>query len=417
MLLHRLALVPILCAAMLAPRAGAFQEPATPPTQADASAAAKFSAEQLEQIAAPIALYPDKVLAQVLMASTYPLEVVEAARWVDKNPKLTGESLETALKDQDWDPSVKALCSFAPALKKMNEDLDWTQDLGDAFLGDAFLAQREELMDAIQRMRAKAKESGNLETTKEQTVTQEGSTIIVESSSPDVVYVPSYSPTVVYGGWAPPYSYYPPMYVAPPPGYAAMSFTVGMAWGAAIWGDCDWNSSDVDIDIDQHNEFNNRTDRNPERNRVDSRGGGNRSSFQHNPEHRRGVNYKDSTTAQRVGATGAGGRVSRDQARGYSSGATGRTGSAAEASAGRRTTGSTGSTSRGTTGSTASSRGSSASRSSSRSSSSALSGSSSPSMDRAASSRGASSRGSAGARSAGGGARMGGGGRGGGRGR
>jgi hypothetical protein len=137
--------------------------------QDDAGATAKNSSfinEQLEQIVAPIALYPDALLAQILMASTYPLEIVEAARWSAKNPKVTGDKLEAALKEQTWDPAVKSMCAFPDVLKRMNENLDWTQDLGDAFLG-----QKSELMDAVQNMRRKAYEAGNLKSGKEITVT------------------------------------------------------------------------------------------------------------------------------------------------------------------------------------------------------------------------------------------------------
>ena len=148
-----------------------------------------FSSEELEQIVAPIALYPDALLAQVLMAATYPLEVVEAARWLEKNPKPQPKDLEAKLKDQTWDPSVKSLCGFPDVLQRMNDNLDWTQDLGDAFLG-----QKELVMDTVQNMRRKAYDSGNLKSGKEQTVTEQADKIIViEAADPEVIYVPTYT--------------------------------------------------------------------------------------------------------------------------------------------------------------------------------------------------------------------------------
>ncbi|HSB52604.1 MAG TPA: DUF3300 domain-containing protein, partial [Dissulfurispiraceae bacterium] len=181
--------------------------------------AAKFNKEQLEQILAPGALYPDEVLSQVLMASTYPLDVVQASRWATQNKDLKGDALTKALEKQDWDPSVKSLVNFPQVLQMMNEKLDWTQKLG-----DAFLAQEKDVMDTIQVLRKKAEAEGNLKTTKEQKVVVEKETIIIQPANPQVVYVPTYNPTVVYGAW--PYPAYPPYYYYPP-GYAA---------GAAAFG-------------------------------------------------------------------------------------------------------------------------------------------------------------------------------------
>jgi hypothetical protein len=424
------------------PEAKQDAQPGEPPPAAppQATAGTSFSKEQLEQIAAPIALYPDKLLSHLLMAATYPLEVVEAARWRQKNPSLEGKALEEALKAFDWDPSVKSLCGFTDVLKRMNENLDWTQDLGDAFLG-----QKKELFDAVQALRAKALEAGQLKTTEQQKVTQEDKIIVIESSNPEVIYVPTYSPTVVYGpSWGYPYYYYPPMYAPPPPGYGFVSFGFGMIVGGAIWGDCDWNDCDVDIDIDHHNEFTKNVDRDAAKNRIENRdgnrannnragvndraAGNNRatgtretSKFNHDPAHRKGVNYKNPQTAQRFGGSGSGTRVTRDQARGYDRGATpsnrpaAGTGAANRPSAGTRpstTNRSTGAASRPST--TNRSTGSTSRASGSRGS--ALSGSRSPSLDRASSTRGATSRASSGARSSGarGGGARGGGGRGGG---
>jgi hypothetical protein len=175
--------------------------PATaPPAPAEVkeSEDVTFSKEQLEQIVAPIALYPDALLTQMLMAATYPLEIVQADRFMRANPGLKDTALEEKLKEQDWDTSVKGLCSLPDVLKNMSTNLDWTQDLG-----DAFLAQQAEVLDTVQRMRGKANDAGNLKTSEQQVVTvQQDKIIVIESKSPEVIYVPTYSPTVVYGaGW------------------------------------------------------------------------------------------------------------------------------------------------------------------------------------------------------------------------
>ena len=392
------------------------------PLPAKAQEGANFSAEQLEQIVAPIALYPDSLLTQVMMASTYPLEVVEADRFMKQNKNLKGSALESALKDKSWDPSVKALCTLPDVLAKMSENLDWTQDLG-----DAFLAQKTEVMDTVQRMRGKAYEAGNLKSTQQQVVTQQPDKIIViEQASPEVVYVPSYSPTVVYGAWSYPTYYYPPMYAPPPPGYGLLTFGVGMAVGAAIWGDCDWDGGwghgDVDIDIDHYNNFNRNTNVNWQNNQIANRSG-NRTNWQHDPAHRKGVNYRNQGVAQQYGARGGTSRVSREQARGWSQGQAGnraaggaqareraaagtqqRAGAAAtgqqrdRAAAASRTGGaqqidrSTAQRERTAGGSRPSTGQYDRSRSTGQRSS-AYSGSRSPSMDRAASARGSASRG------------------------
>ena len=192
-----------------------------------------FKQEELDQLLAPLALYPDSLVAQILMASTYPLEVVEAERWVKANQGLKGDALATALEKEDWDPSVKSLVNFPQVLQMMNDKLDWTQKLG-----NAFLAQQKDVMDTVQKLRQKAQAEGNLKSSQEQKVTfeKDTQTIIIEPSNPQVIYVPTYNPTVVYGAWPypayPPYYYYPPGYVA---GAALFSFGVGVAVGAA-WG-------------------------------------------------------------------------------------------------------------------------------------------------------------------------------------
>jgi Protein of unknown function (DUF3300) len=311
----------------------------TPPAPAPAAAAAApaadnrtppFKKEELEQILAPVALYPDALLAQIFMASTYPLEVVEAARWSKDNPTVKGDAVAGAVQSQTWDPSVKSLCAFPDVLKNMNEKIDWTQKLG-----DAFLAQQKEVMQTVQVLRNKAKETGNLKSTKEVTVKTEAApagattpqTIIIESPNPEVVYVPSYNPTVVYGAWAypmyPPYSYYPPAYYG-----AGMfwSFTAGVIVGGAIWGNCNWGGNDIDIDINRQNNFN-RNEINNNRNNVNSnnRGNnnrtgnnsGNKQAWSHDSSHRKGVGYRDSGTQQKFNKGGnQASAASREQYRG-----------------------------------------------------------------------------------------------------
>jgi uncharacterized membrane protein YgcG len=377
--------------------------------QDDAGATAKNSSfinEQLEQIVAPIALYPDALLAQILMASTYPLEIVEAARWSAKNPKVTGDKLEAALKEQTWDPAVKSMCAFPDVLKRMNENLDWTQDLGDAFLG-----QKSELMDAVQNMRRKAYEAGNLKSGKEITVTEkEDKIIIIESAQPEVIYVPTYYPTAVYGTWHYPYWYYPPLYPPAPAGGFFFGFTAGMFWGAAIWGGCSWGwgHTEVDIDINKQNNFIDRTENTDRRQQVKDRArtsdrAGNKGGFAHNPEHRKGVGYRDSKTASKYGGGPGQTRVSRDQARGFGDSAGQRPSTSQRpsdrAGAGSRDAASRQATSRSQTSQRPSS---SASSRTTGQRSSSFSGSRSPSFDRAGSSRGASSRGSMGSRGGGG---------------
>src|SRR5688500_8180573 len=222
----------------------------TPARAAETPTAPTFAPEELEQIVAPIALYPDSLLAQVFMASTYPLEVVEAARFAKENPALKDKALDEALQGKAWDASVKSLVSFPQVLTMMDEKLDWTQKLG-----DAFLAQQKAVMDTIQSLRAKAQAAGNLKTTKEQTVIVEQKIIKIEPASPQVIYVPAYNPTVVYGAWPypayPPYYYYPPGYVATATAFSFMAgAAVGAAWGYA-WGNCDYHGGNVKYHYNQ----------------------------------------------------------------------------------------------------------------------------------------------------------------------
>ena len=371
-----------------------------------------FTTEQLEQLVATIALYPDSLVSQILMASTYPLEVVEADRWTKKkDPSLTGDSLAKALNEQKWDASVKSLVNFPEVLDMMSKDLDWMTKLG-----DAFIASQKDVLAAIQRLRKRAKDAGNLENNDQQKVTVESGpsqTIVIQPTSPDVVYVPTYNPTVVYGAWpypaSPPYAYYPPGYA---PGTAAVAFGLGVACGAAwgnAWGDCDWNGGHVDVDVN----------RNANLNRNVNRSGQRSGQWSHNPAHRGGVSYRDRGTAERFGRTGSrDASRARDQFRGRAE--SGRRDLARDG--GRRDGGRGGDARRGTDRRTGGSRAGSSNRGSGSargqrggSRGSAFSRSGSGRSTRNASSRGRSSRGGGysrgGGRSRGGGARGGGGGR------
>jgi hypothetical protein len=260
--------------------------------QQETETAKTFKQEELDQMLAPIALYPDSLLAQVLMASTYPLEVVQADRWAKQNKELEGDALAEELEKQEWDPSVKSLVQFPDVLAMMGEQLDWTQKLG-----DAFLAQQEDVTNTIQNLRKKAKETDNLKTSEEQVVKVEKEVIIIESSKPEVVYVPVYNPTVVYGTWwwphYPPYYYYPPYYPRPTLYGFTTGVAIGVAWGYA-WGHWSWHSHSVNININRNINYN----RNINRERYAKQYGGREGQWKHNPEHRKGVSYRDQKTAK-----------------------------------------------------------------------------------------------------------------------
>jgi hypothetical protein len=305
---------------------------ATAPAEPDAPA---FNAEQVEQMLAPIALYPDALLMQILMSSTYPLEIVAADRWAKKNTTITGDAIEKAVEAQTWDPSVKSMIHFPTVLARMSENLDWTQDLG-----DAFLAQQDQVLDTIQKLRKEAYDAGNLKSGEEQTVVVEKETQIIqiEPAQPQVVYVPQYT-TAVYGAPPPATSYYPTVntYSGTDMAVASvLSFGVGMAMGAAIWGgDCDWDDhhvyggwggGDADIDIERNVNISG--------NEVNI-GNRNRESWQHNPAHRGGVRYRDDKTRSNfAGKEGARPSLSRDAARGYSNSTLGSSGRASGAKLG-----------------------------------------------------------------------------------
>jgi len=286
--------------------------------ESEPAEAAALSEGELDQLLAPIALYPDDLLAQVLMASTYPLEVVQARRWVEEN-ELEGDAMAEALEIKNWDPSVKSLVNFPEVLEAMDGKLDWTQKLG-----NAFLAQQEDVMASVQRLRKLAKDEGNLEDTEQQKIETEGDTIVIVPADPEVVYVPIYNTTVVYGTWRypawPPYYWYPPRYPRPTLYGFTAGVAVGFAWGYA-WGRCSWGrSSHVHVDINRNININRNIDRERyKRNFERGTGGalrGGQGQWQHNPQHRRGVAYGDRATAQRFNRGPAEGARSRDAYRG-----------------------------------------------------------------------------------------------------
>lgn len=264
-------------------------------TDTTAAEQQSLSQGELDALVAPIALYPDALLAQVLMAATYPLEVVQAERWAKANKSLKGDKLDDALAKQNWDASIKSLVATPTVLAMMNDDLDWTEKLG-----DAVLAQQADVMDAIQRLRAKAEANGKLKTTKEQKVTvnkeADQEVIVIEPTSPETVYVPYYEPAVVYGSWD--YPDYPPYYFPPAPGWVVGgAVATGIAWGAgwaignAIWDGFDWHDHNINVDIDKNVNINKHV------NKKDVKQG----KWEHNPQHRKGVNYKDKSVQNKFG--------------------------------------------------------------------------------------------------------------------
>ncbi|MCZ6873321.1 MAG: DUF3300 domain-containing protein [bacterium] len=287
-----------------------------PATSAQQEAQAPvFKQEELDQLVAPIALYPDSLVSQILMAATYPLEVVQADRFATKNKNLKGDALTKTLEKQTWDPSVKSLVNFPQVLTMMGEKLDWTQKLG-----DAFLAQQKDVLHTIQSLRAKAQAAGNLKTSKEQKVIVQEKIIVIQPASPQIVYVPTYNPTVVYGAWPypayPPYAYYPPGYVATASVFSfAAGVAVGAAWGYA-WGHASWGRGNIDIDINRNTNINRNINRNNYKGNIGNNRTG-KGTWRHNSTHRKGVGYRGQATAQKYNrGTGSQAAKSRQAYRG-----------------------------------------------------------------------------------------------------
>ena len=257
-----------------------------------------FTPAELDQILAPIALYPDSLLSQVLMATGYPLEIVEAARWSQANPNLKGDAAVTAVKDKTWDVSVKSLVAFPAVLAQLSDHLDWTQKLG-----DAMISQQQDVADSIQRLRAKAADAGNLKSGPQQTVTSQGSgddrTIVIEPTDTNVIYAPSYNPSWAYGAWSDPA--YPPVYYPPAPAYgygtllaSGLMWGIGIAAAGAMYSSWNWNRGNAYVNVNANRAAN--IDNSFDRNRY-----ANNTRWQHDANHRRGVAYRDAATRQQFG--------------------------------------------------------------------------------------------------------------------
>src|SRR6266480_7510900 len=279
----------------------------TTPTTEEAP---KLASGELDSLVAPIALYPDPLLAQTLAASTYPLEIIQLPQWMDRNKNLQGNALADAVAKQPWDPSVQSLVEFPDVVQRMAGNVQWTTDLG-----NAFLAQQSDVMDAVQRMRAKAQGTGNLKTSAQQVVNTEtvssGKQVIeIQQANPDVVYVPSYDPVVVYGAAPPAYPYYPYTYPGYVPG-TALAWGAGIALGAAAWGawggggwgwNCGWGHGNVDVNVNNKyvNNYNKNVNKNFNQANFNKQGG----AWQHNPQHRGNAPYGDRGTANKFGGQG-----------------------------------------------------------------------------------------------------------------
>jgi len=260
-----------------------------------------FTPEELDQMLAPIALYPDSLLSQILMAATYPLEVVQAARWSRANPQLKGQDAVRAVDPMDWDPSVKSLVAFPQILHRMDEQLDWTQRLG-----EAFLEQEPHVMDAIQGLRQRAERAGNIRSSDQMRVTRQDGHILIEPAQPQVVYVPYYDPAVVYGPWW--WPAYPPVYWGPPPGYYAWpAYAPGFFWGSGIvigtgffFGHFNWPHRHVivvhkhvtNVAVNRQTTVIHRAHVTPDHKPV---------RWQHDPIHRRSVPYRHAVLREQFG--------------------------------------------------------------------------------------------------------------------
>jgi len=307
-----------LCVAAAAPLGA--QAPAPSPGAAPAKAGGAqpaMSQDKLDSLLAPIALYPDQLLVQTLMASTYPLDVVEAARFVKANKELKGDAMVKAAEAKNWDPSVQSLTAYPQVLEMMNDKLEWTQELGDAVLAD-----EAAVMKTVQGLRHKAQAAGNLKSNEQQKVVQQEKTIIIEPAQPQTIYVPTYNPTVVYGSWWAPT--YPPYYWPPPayyyPGYAVgaglIGFGIGVAVGSACcWASPHWGGNDINIDV--NNNFVRNNNNAEFKNKVQN------GNWQHNPGQRKGVAYRDQGTRDKFARTDPGAASARRDYRGYDGGGAG----------------------------------------------------------------------------------------------
>jgi hypothetical protein len=254
-----------------------------------------FSPQQLEQMLAPIALYPDPLLSQILMAASYPLEVVEAARWSRSHANLIGDDAVRAAENENWDPSVKSLLAFPQVLARMDENLQWLQGLGDAFLG-----QEPEVMDTVQNLRRKAQVAGNLRSDERQRIVETGPLLVVQPADPQIIHVPYYDPRVVYGPWW--WADYSPVYWRPFPGYYLRpGWASSFYWGPSIrisvgyfFGGFDWSRRHVRVVRSNYYYGVAAHHRGSAVHRDHSPG-----RWQHDPVHRRGVAYRGAEVQQR----------------------------------------------------------------------------------------------------------------------
>jgi len=278
----------IMCLSFGATRGFASDEAATP-------AQGALSQGAIDQLTAPIALYPDRLLTNVLIASTYPIEVVSAANWLETNKGQSGDALNNAAAQQTWDDSIKALVNVPVVLNMLSKNIEWTNKLG-----ETFLAQQQDVMASIQRLRKQAKAAGKLESSDKQKVSVEGEMIYIEPVEEEAMYVPYYDPYEYYGSWA--WDDYPPYYWPAPPGYGFWRGFFTAAIIAGIWnGTIDWPGGDINIG-----------------NKVEhwNRRGGDGQKWRHNAEHRRGMNYTRSDLQNRFDRGNLAGRdVTRDTAR------------------------------------------------------------------------------------------------------
>jgi hypothetical protein len=265
---------------------------------------------------APIALYPDPLLSQTLVASTYPLEIIQLQQWLEKNKSLKGKALTDAALKQPWDASIQAMVVLPDVVSRLANDIQWTTDLG-----NAFLAQQSDVMDAVQRMRKKAEGTGALTSNEQQKVEtqviENKSVVVIQPASTEVVYVPTYSPVVVYG---PPIYPYPPIYYPPYPTGAVIAtsmisfgvgIAVGAAWGGGGWGwGCGWGGNDIDINVNNNFVRNNNINRNTN---ISGNRGGASNKWQHDSGHRGGAPYANKATADRFGGTARGDSLSSRQ--------------------------------------------------------------------------------------------------------
>ncbi len=309
--IHRLLQWLVLASAVVLPIAASAQSSDKP-----------FTNEQLDQLTAQVALYPDALLAQVFMATTYPTDFVAAANWSKAHPDAKGDDAVKMVENEPWDPSVASLVAFPEVLITLGEKPDYVKNLG-----DAFLAQPEDVMNSVQRLRGKAQQAGNLKTNEQIKVSTEAApppdpqvtvvqqsapppqVIVIEPAQPQVVYVPAYNPTIVYGAW--PYPAYPPYYYPPPPGYwFSRAVVTGIAWGVgigvtnALWGGCNWGRGDVNINVNRYNNIN-----------VNNRIDGNNGNWSHNVENRKGASYRGGD-AQRQNLQNKAASTNREQFRG-----------------------------------------------------------------------------------------------------